>query len=66
MSDTSDTSDEAQPLCKVTLEDWHPEVEAAIWTDPSPDALRTGIGALAELLTSLVDRPDDGHPRPSD
>ena len=34
-------------------------MEAAIWSDPSPDALRTGIDALAELLTSLVDRPDD-------
>ena len=55
----SDLSDQAQPRCKVILEDWHPEVEAAIWADPSPDALRTGIDALAELLTSLVDRPDD-------
>jgi hypothetical protein len=55
----SDMSDEAPPRCKVTLEDWHPDVEAAIWSDPSPDALRTGIDALAELLTSLVDRPDD-------
>ncbi len=54
----SDLSDQAQPRCKVILEDWHPEVEAAIWADPSPDALRTGIDALAELLASLVDRPD--------
>jgi hypothetical protein len=52
-------SDDAQPHCKVILEDWHPDVEAAIWSDPSPDALRTGIDALAELLTNLVDRPDD-------
>jgi hypothetical protein len=52
-------SDDAQPRCKVILEDWHPEVEAAIWSDPSPDALRTGIDALADLLSSLVDRPDD-------
>jgi hypothetical protein len=52
-------SDDAQPRCKVILEDWHPDVEAAIWSDPSPDALRTGIDALAELLTSLVDRPND-------
>jgi hypothetical protein len=52
-------SDDAQPRCKVILEDWHPEVEAAIWSDPSPDALRIGIDALAELLASLVDRPDD-------
>ena len=51
-------SDDAQPRCKVILEDWHPDVEAAIWSDPSPDALRTGIDALAELLTSLVDRPN--------
>src|SRR6516225_6194712 len=55
----SDLNDQAQPRCKVLLEDWHPDVEAAIWSDPSPDALRTGIDALAELLTSLVDRPDD-------
>lgn len=55
----SDLSDRAQPRCKVILEDWHPDVEAAIWSDPSPDALRIGIDALAELLTSLVDRPDD-------
>jgi hypothetical protein len=54
----NDLSDQAQPRCKVILEDWHPEVEAAIWSDPSPDALRTGIDALAELLASLVDRPD--------
>jgi hypothetical protein len=52
-------SDDAQPRCKVILEDWHPDVEAAIWSDPSPDALRTGIDALAELLTSLVDHPND-------
>jgi hypothetical protein len=52
-------SDDAQPRCKVILEDWHPDVEAAIWSDPSPDALRTGIDALAELLASLVDRPND-------
>ena len=52
-------SDDAQPRCKVILEDWHPDVEAAIWSDPSPDALRTGIDALAEILTSLVGRPDD-------
>lgn len=55
----SDLSDQAQPRCKVILEDWHPDVEAAIWADPSPDALRIGIDALAELLTSLVDRPND-------
>jgi hypothetical protein len=54
----SDLSDQPQPGCKVILEDWHPDVEAAIWSDPSPDALRTGIDALAELLTSLVDRPN--------
>ncbi len=59
MSDPSDLSDQAQPRCEVILEDWHPEVEAAIWSDPSPDALRTGIDVLAELLASLVDRPDD-------
>ena len=58
----SDLSDQAQPRCKVILEDWHPEVEAAIWADPSPDALRIGIDALAELLTSLVDRPDMTSP----
>jgi hypothetical protein len=55
----SDLNDQAQLRCKVILEDWHPDVEAAIWSDPSPDALRTGIDALAELLTSLVDRPDE-------
>ena len=55
----SDLSDQAQPRCKVILEDWHPEVETAIWSDPSPDALRTGIDELADLLTSLVDRPND-------
>ena len=55
----SDLIDQGQPRCKVILEDWHPEVEAAIWSDPSPDALRTGIDALAELLTGLVDRPDN-------
>lgn len=54
----SDLIGHARPRCRVTLEDWHPEVEAAIWSDPSPDALRTGIDALAELLTGLVARPD--------
>lgn len=34
-------------------------MEAAIWADLSPDALRTGIDELAELLGSLVHRPDD-------
>jgi len=52
-------SNDAQPRCKVILEDWHPDVESAIWSDQSPDALRTGIDALAELLSSLVDRPAD-------
>ncbi len=55
----SDLNDQAPPRCKVILEDWHPDVEAAIWADPSPDALRTGIDELADLLTNLVDRPND-------
>ena len=54
----SDLIDQGRPRCKVVLEDWHPEVEAAIWSDPSPDALRTGIDALGELLTGLVESPD--------
>jgi hypothetical protein len=37
-------SDDAQPRCKVILEDWHPDVETAIWS---------------ELLAGLVDRPND-------
>jgi hypothetical protein len=58
MSDESDMSGATQPRCNVILEDWHPDVEAAVWSDPSPDALRIGIDALAELLTGLVDRPE--------
>jgi hypothetical protein len=52
-------SDAAQPRCRIVLEDWNPNLEAAVWADPSPDALRTGIDALADLLTSLVERPDE-------
>jgi len=52
-------SDDAPPRCKVILEDWVPEIEDAIWGDLSPDALRTGFDAVADFLTSLVDRPDD-------
>jgi hypothetical protein len=48
-----------QPRCGVTLEDFDPQVAAAIWRDPSPDALRMGIDELADLLTSLVQRPND-------
>ena len=48
-------SDAAQPRCRIVLEDWNPNLEAAVWADPSSDALRTGIDALADLLTSLVE-----------
>lgn len=44
---------------QVVLEDWRPEVAAAIWADPSPNALRVAFDDFAELLASLVDRPDE-------
>jgi hypothetical protein len=53
------TKKSARPRCQVSLEGWRPDVAAAIWADPSPDALRVGIEALADLLTNLVDRPSD-------
>lgn len=51
--------EDIQPHCNVVLEDWDPEIAAAILADPSPDALRVGIHALADLLASTVERPDE-------
>ena len=45
--------------CEVVLEDRRPDVAAAIWSGKSTDALRTGFDELAQLLASLVDRPED-------
>lgn len=45
--------------CQVVLEDFRPEVAAAIWADRSPNALRVAFDDFAELLASLVDRPDE-------
>lgn len=45
--------------CEVVLEDRRPDVEAAIWSGKSTDALRTGFDELAQLLASLFDRPED-------
>jgi hypothetical protein len=41
--------------CRVKLEGWAPEVAAAVWADPRPNAMRHGFVELAELLAELVD-----------
>jgi hypothetical protein len=52
---------DAPPRCEITFENWGYSAaeEAGLRSDPSPDALWNGIIELTDILTSLVDRPDD-------
>jgi hypothetical protein len=46
--------------CRIAYDQgWRPELAAAMQSDPSPHAVQRGLEQLAEILASLVDRPDE-------